>query len=298
MKEIQVIVHGQKKELSVSEAKAQRLNRWRDWICTVGVACLYIDFDGMIWRGPCRVGGMLGHMLDDWELPKDTIQCTRSSCDCGTGIKLPKRLDADNYVLPMTTQAFNVQWDLGRRCNFDCSYCWPSSHNKTDVWTDIEFLNTVVTKINEMVQNDIQFNFAGGEPTLHPNFLAFCKHIRGYGNHIHVQTNGSMNIRVARELATLAEISISVHFEFANLRKTLLNVQSMLEEGAKLEVKMMVPPDAFGKMEEFCDALVQVPGYESARVIASPLRDPQTNKLMGYTDEQLQKFGDLSLWNG
>lgn len=275
--------------------KANGLNLFRDWTCTVGTNCIYIDFDGMVWRGPCRVGGKLGHMLTDWQLPNKTVECTKWSCDCGTGIKLPKYFAASYSVVPIELQVFNVQWDLGRRCNYDCSYCWPTSHNKTDKWAPIEVLKRVVDKIGEQHTGKMQFNFAGGEPTLHPEFIELCTYIWEKGHHVHVQTNGTMNVIKARQLANVAELSISVHFEFANYEKLINNIRAILSAGGKLEIKMMVDATnkSFYAARDFKRHLESIPFLKSARVIMSPLRDPTTNDLMGYTPEQIEKFGDV-----
>ena len=163
---------------TVSEIKAQGLNRWKGWSCEVGVRTLYIDFDGNMWRGPCRVGDKIGHMLSDWTPPEGDVVCTRDTCDCGTGIKLRKHADTHiGWVRPVYEQPVQIQWDLTRRCNFDCSYCWPTSHNKTDEYVPGEVLKLVVEKISKLSGSEKQFNFAGGEPTLHPDFEDLCVHI-------------------------------------------------------------------------------------------------------------------------
>ena len=286
---------------TVAEMKAEGLNLFQDWTCTVGTNSLYIDFDGMVWRGPCRVGRPLGHMLGYWNLSDDTVTCTRWSCDCGTGIKLPKwhnneRHEEQYRVEPIEPQVFNVQWDLGRRCNFDCSYCWPSSHNKTDNWLPSEVYATVVDKICARYDGKMQFNFAGGEPTLHMDFPALCAYIRFKGHHVHVQTNGSMSETRASILANVAEISISVHFEFTNIEKLVRNVIAILNEpNHGLEIKMMI--DATEESQSAAMALKErlksVPNIEAARVIMTPLRDPVTNEPKYYEPDVRGLFGDV-----
>jgi len=287
-------------DYTVAEMKANSFNLFQDWTCTVGTNCIYIDFDGMVWRGPCRVGGKLGNMLSDWKIPDTPIVCDRWTCDCGTGIKLPKWCDNERHeemyrVEPIEEQVFNVQWDLGRKCNYDCSYCWPTSHNKTDKWVSIEVLKKVVDKIGEQHTGKMQFNFAGGEPTLHPDFLELCSYIWARGHHIHVQTNGTMNVIKARQLALVAEISISVHFEFANYEKLINNIRAILSAGGKLEIKMMINAtgNSFYAALDFKRYIEGVPFIKRARVIMSPLRDPKTNDLMGYTPKQIEEFGDV-----
>lgn len=288
-------------EYTVAEIKAEGYNKFMDWTCMVGMNSLYIDFDGMVWRGPCRVGRPLGNMLGDWKIPVTPVECTRWTCDCGTGIKLPKwqfnkRHEEMYRLVPIEEQVFNVQWDLGRRCNFDCSYCWPSSHNKTDKWLPSEVYAAVVDKICERYDGKMQFNFAGGEPTLHLDFPALCAYIRFKGHHVHVQTNGSMSEVRAAILANVAEISISVHFEFTNIEKLVRNVIAILgEPNHGLEIKMMIDSTEESQTAAMAlkERLKSVPNIEAARVIMTPLRDPMTNELKTYEPDVRGLFGDV-----
>jgi hypothetical protein len=105
-----------------------------------------------------------------------------------------------------------------------------------------------------------------------------------------------MNIKKAEMLAVLTEISISVHFEFANFDKLIKNITAILDvPGNKLEIKMMVTPAAnsFRRMQNFQRYLESVPNINLARVIVSPLRDPVSNDLMAYTPSQIEEFGDV-----
>jgi hypothetical protein len=105
-----------------------------------------------------------------------------------------------------------------------------------------------------------------------------------------------MSERKAKELAAIAEISISVHFEFIKIAKLAKNIRAVLSgPNNGLEVKMMVAPsrESFGRMWELLRYLETTSNIKQARVIVSPLRDPVTNDLMGYTDVELSQFGDV-----
>lgn len=70
---------------------AHRENRFKDWTCFAGVANLFVDADGNIFRASCRVGGKLGSVWDDdLVLTTEPITCTRLACVCSTDIKIPK----------------------------------------------------------------------------------------------------------------------------------------------------------------------------------------------------------------
>lgn len=72
-----------------------------------------------------------------------------------------------------------VEWNLGKRCNYDCSYCPSSIHDLTSPHTDIEILKSTVDKLMT-IGKPIRLSFTGGEPTVHPKFselINYCKHV-------------------------------------------------------------------------------------------------------------------------
>jgi MoaA/NifB/PqqE/SkfB family radical SAM enzyme len=83
-----------------------------------------------------------------------------------------------------------VEWNLGKRCNYDCSYCPAEIHDNSSPHTDIEILKHTVDKLVEL--GDVRISFTGGEPTVHPKFdelVNYCKHV-GVG-WVSVTTNGT-----------------------------------------------------------------------------------------------------------
>ena len=75
--------------------------------------------------------------------------------------------------------SIKVEWNLGKRCNYDCSYCPASIHDNTSDPTDINILKATVDKLMTL-DKPVRISFTGGEPTVHPNFeelINYCKHI-------------------------------------------------------------------------------------------------------------------------
>jgi MoaA/NifB/PqqE/SkfB family radical SAM enzyme len=84
-----------------------------------------------------------------------------------------------------------IEWNLGKRCNYDCSYCPSVIHDLTSPHTDIEILKSTVDKLMT-IGKPIRLSFTGGEPTVHPKFselINYCKHIGIQW--ISVTTNGT-----------------------------------------------------------------------------------------------------------
>ena len=65
---------------------------WLGWECWAGVEQLVVDTDGSIWRGWCKVGGLLGHVSDlDLALPVQPTVCDKNRCHCNFDIMSTKR---------------------------------------------------------------------------------------------------------------------------------------------------------------------------------------------------------------
>lgn len=75
----------------------------------------------------------------------------------------------------------NVYTQPNRYCNYECSYCWPSSHTKVKDFVDAEKLYKTIDDLCEKFYDrgvrQINWGWSGGEATFHPNFLDFQKRI-------------------------------------------------------------------------------------------------------------------------
>ena len=83
-----------------------------------------------------------------------------------------------------------VEWNLGKRCNYDCAYCPAEIHDNSSPHTDIEILKSTVDRL--IALGDVRISFTGGEPTVHPHIeelINYCKHV-GVG-WVSVTTNGT-----------------------------------------------------------------------------------------------------------
>ncbi len=66
-------------------------NQWLGWDCYIGLESLFVRWDE-VYRGVCRVGGVLGSVYDSKiDFPKSIVHCDRETCNCIGGIKATKR---------------------------------------------------------------------------------------------------------------------------------------------------------------------------------------------------------------
>ena len=109
--------------------------------------------------------------------------------------------------------SIKIEWNLGKRCNYDCSYCPSSIHDNSSPHTDIEILKATVDKLMTLGK-PIRLSFTGGEPTVHPKFkelVQYCKHV-GIG-WISVTTNGTLPYDFYANLP-VDQYVFSIHLEY------------------------------------------------------------------------------------
>ena len=114
------------------------------------------------------------------------------------------------------TGAFSVDWYIGKRCNFDCSYCVEYLHDYTSPHVPYENMIKLVDLIYENHKDNVLWSLTGGEPTIHPKFLDLCKYIKNKGSrYTSVTTNGSRTLDYHKQLFEYVDgITLSFHFEF------------------------------------------------------------------------------------
>jgi len=107
-----------------------------------------------------------------------------------------------------------VEWNLGKRCNYDCSYCPSSIHDSHSPHTDINILEATVDKLCQ-IEKPLRISLTGGEPCVHPDIEDLFEYMKRKGVFwLNVTTNGT---RAAKWYADNSEffqhLVISLHFE-------------------------------------------------------------------------------------
>jgi MoaA/NifB/PqqE/SkfB family radical SAM enzyme len=152
-----------------------------------------------------------------------------------------------------------IEWNLGKRCNYDCGYCPSVIHDNSSPHTDIDILKAVVDKL----PSNARISFTGGEPTVHPNFeelVQYCVHkdIKW----INVTTNGTRSPIYYFKLP-VNHIVFSLHFEkdWKRVLETILRyAASDVEPGMRKPciINIMAHPD---KMSEVRIATKKLDNY-------------------------------------
>jgi MoaA/NifB/PqqE/SkfB family radical SAM enzyme len=239
--------------MSVETAHSLGHTRWKGWHCSAGIRSLYIDFDGNVFRGTCLEGGWIGNVnvvtgLQEAKIDLQNnkwIVCGKEVCACGSDMTAPKvkqeehivkffpslvgrkhiKLNEEIALKNNDTQIVYAKdyyavkliiWDLGRRCNFDCWYCSPNSHNNYEAQKNLAQFTAAYNVLKEdwIKGESVKFSFTGGEPTIYKDYLPFIKMINLDGNFITTTTNGSLTYEYYAELVKYSSVTFSIHLEY------------------------------------------------------------------------------------
>jgi organic radical activating enzyme len=78
------------KDASVYELVERHENSYTGWSCSIGKDLITIQHE-LIYRGVCRVGGIIGNINDeDFGFVKDNVTCSAKSCTCLMDLQEPR----------------------------------------------------------------------------------------------------------------------------------------------------------------------------------------------------------------
>ncbi len=318
--------------LSAEEAMIKKYNSWEGWQCSAGAENVFIDADGFVYVAACKVKGKQGNVFkNQWELDEKWTTCPAKWCMCGQDMQLRKvrdesffslldyppssnvdEMDRVDWVVPhyyhgFVTHPRFVTWDLGRRCNYSCSYCHPLISNQTDpLRTEDELMGAVDLIEKRFTKNNkAKWIFTGGEPTIIPSYMKMIKSLRGKGHDLHTQTNGSRNPDYHRELIRYSFVGISVHLEFANDDRLLKNFEAIIDEKHKNKtagynwfgVRIMVGPGNLERALELKKRTMAIKHFSKhGHMTLSPLYENNTTdpthhgRMLTYDPEEFKQI--------
>ena len=108
-------------------------------------------------------------------------------------------------------ESVKVEWNLGKRCNYDCSYCPAEIHDNFSKHTDIKILKKAVDDLVDSMpdlRTKVRISFTGGEPCVHPKFLELLEYARPKVSWLNVTTNGTRTAKYYTHLLDLSLIHI------------------------------------------------------------------------------------------
>lgn len=107
-----------------------------------------------------------------------------------------------------------IEWNLGKRCNYDCAYCPAEIHDNFSPHIDINVLESCVDKLCQL-DKPLRISLTGGEPCVHPDIEDLLEYLKRKNIYwINITTNGTRGHRwyLDNELF-FNHLVFSLHFE-------------------------------------------------------------------------------------
>ena len=111
-------------------------------------------------------------------------------------------------------EQLKVEWNIGKRCNYDCTYCPASIHDQYSPHTPIDVLERTVDRLCALGK-PLRISLTGGEPAVHPQIEDLLEYMKRKGVFwVNLTTNGTRPAQwyILNEIY-FNHIVFSLHFE-------------------------------------------------------------------------------------
>lgn len=107
-----------------------------------------------------------------------------------------------------------IEWNLGKRCNYDCSYCPSEIHDNYSAHTNINVLEKTVDQLIS-IERPLRISLTGGEPCVHPDIEILLEYLKMKNiSWVNITTNGTRGYRWYLDNEMFYNhIVFSLHFE-------------------------------------------------------------------------------------
>jgi organic radical activating enzyme len=145
----------------------------------------------------------------------------------------------------------NVNWVITEHCNFTCSYC--TVYDNTTPYASLEQMKSAADKIARLGRPDIRVVLTGGEPTIHPGYIPFIRHLAERVPNLstlQTESNLSRTPRFYRDLVDAMGEHLSImcfhcsfHFEFTDIDQLLANARFLSQHGIDVQIRLLAHPE-------------------------------------------------------
>jgi MoaA/NifB/PqqE/SkfB family radical SAM enzyme len=149
-------------------------------------------------------------------------------------------------------------------CNFNCSYCFPGSHDEKYRYP--KNINTIIKNFRILFDlyksklNKTKIHLiisGGGEPTVWPHIEQFCKEIKEkHDVYITIVSNGSRTLRWWEENSLYFDaVNLSCHHEFVNIDHYVDVADSLYNKGVKVTSLMLMDAQYWDKCVSYIERM-------------------------------------------
>jgi organic radical activating enzyme len=227
------------KIFKTNTADIKHVANFKGWYCDLGknLLCLSQHYD-KISLSECGNAG---------------TTCNKPLCWCGADLEIPKAITKDildtfiskflqllGYEFPewnktdkiiaagantfLANREFNIDWTTMKKCNYDCSYCPPGTHDNfspSPSFLDCKtYFENAIEKysINLKQYSKVRVTLTGGEPTLMRDFSDLIDWIKDFGEP-NIVTNFTAPTEDLINWHQYSRYNISMHPEYITRKK-------------------------------------------------------------------------------
>ena len=181
-----------------------------------------------------------------------------------------------------------VTWELGRRCNYDCTYCEATRHNNVSKHSSLSELKNTFDFINKYIKlyglENANINFTGGEPTVNPIFFDFVEYAKTNPNFkLGLTTNGAFSTKfVPAIVESFKWVTVSYHAESDKTLKNnvIKNILELHKSKIALKINVMMHADYWDECVQVCELLDK----EGVQYNPRPIGDGNITRVGWFTD--------------
>ena len=128
-------------------------------------------------------------------------------------------LESPEHATKKDPRIISISWILGKRCNYACSYCPPTSHDNYSAHIPKEKIFNFIDQLETHTSNlgkKFKITITGGEPFVHPKFMDILEYLKSKGTltQLVVLTNGSLPLDMyKRSSKFITNLTVSLHME-------------------------------------------------------------------------------------
>jgi MoaA/NifB/PqqE/SkfB family radical SAM enzyme len=180
-------------------------------------------------------------------------------------------------------------------CNYNCSYCFPGSHDSTYRYPkNIDLVIVNFKKLFDLYTTTLgktRFDLmiaGGGEPTMWPHLEQFCKEIKKTHNvYITIVTNGSRTLRWWEENSDCFDAAVlSCHNEFVDIDHYKSVADLLFVKGIKITAQMLMDAKNWKRCVDYIDQMKT--SKHPWMIETKPVVDAPGHGVDVYTSDQLE----------
>lgn len=218
---------------------------------------------------------------------------------------LNKEYDILDHSHDTAKETVVVNWLLGNKCNYSCSYCPPWLHKGNVEWPDLNIVQQFIIKtVTHYAPKKVYFEFTGGEVTLWKDLIPLAKFIRNNDATIGIISNGSRPPRWwGKHKKHFDHVCFSFHAELGNPDKFLSVIKEVNGE-FRTHVNIMMNPDTWDECIQLAE---RIPNEcHNISLALQPLMEglgeeetvfPYTEEQQQVLDKQHHLYGKHIKWN-